>query len=112
MKRLILSLALLALTSGLNAAETARYIVGTRQPVKFSPLQLVRDPVDTAERDVRTFESVNAFAADLTPSEAGELRRSPHVRYVEQVVPVFASEVAASALPIVGRRRYSYDHQA
>jgi len=108
MKRLILALALFATTSSLTAGEPARYIIATRQPAKFSPLQIVRNPADAADRDVRTFESVNAFAADLTAAEAAELRRSPHVRYVEAVVPVFATEVATKALPIVGGRRYSY----
>ncbi len=107
MKRMLLLLAL-SVTTAISADETARYIVATRQPARLSPLHFVKDSAEAVERDVRTFESVNAFAADLSVSEVEELRRSPHVRYVEPVVPVFATDVAVQALPIVGGRRYAY----
>jgi subtilisin family serine protease len=108
MKRISISLLLILVTGTAMAAESARYIVGTRQAAKFSPLQIVRDPADAQAREVRSFESVNAFAANLTESEAAALRRSPYVRFVEPVVGVFATEVAATATPVVGGRRYSY----
>jgi serine protease len=108
MKRISISLLLLVVTSAVMADEPTRYIVGTRQAAKFSPLQILRDPADAQAREVRTFESVDAFAADLTETEAQELRRSPYVRFVEPTVGIFATEVATSMTPVATARRYSY----
>ena len=72
------------------AAETQRYFVATRRPVREIAVNSVaRD----ASRRAASFNIVNGFAADLTPAEAASLRNSPDVRYVEPVVPrhLFAS---------------------
>lgn len=106
MKTLIVSLAALAVAAS-AFAEQARYVVATRGAARSAPIQIVRDPVDIVERSVRTFQSVNAFAADLTVEEVAELRRSPYVRYVQKVVPHVAFATEAAAVPVSGRR---YSH--
>lgn len=80
MKRALLSVVavLLATPAALTADEVAhRYLVGTRGKPR---------PVANEElpgRAVDTFEIVDAFVADLTPSEAATLSKSPRVRYIE-----------------------------
>jgi subtilisin family serine protease len=49
---------------------------------------------------VRNFDSVDAFAADLTDAEAAQLRRAPGVRSVQRVVPRQLTD-NASAPPFV-----------
>src|SRR5437667_546987 len=65
---------------------TRRMIVGTRHPAGEA-LQRLRgddfDPGDRVRYDVRTFEYVNAFAADLDETEVAALQKSPEVEYIE-----------------------------
>lgn len=69
-----------------GATATKRYIVATKRPVREAPLQLLRDGDEVFVHKVRRFESVAAFAADLTAEEAAALRRSSDVRSVDEVV--------------------------
>ena len=86
MKRtLSLGIAVL-LTVPLIAETRARYLVSTSRPAAKSALSIVRDIEMAAAHDVRTFETLNFFAADLTASEVAALRKSPEVRYVSPVV--------------------------
>ncbi len=68
------------------AADTQRYFVATRRPLR-------EIGVNSVERRIAKFEIVNGFAADLTATEAAALRASSDVRYVEPVVSrhLFAS---------------------
>jgi subtilisin family serine protease len=76
------------MTTASFAADTQRYFVATRRPVReLSTNSVVRELGDSAARRIETFSIVNGFTADLTASEAASLRRSSGVRYVERVVP-------------------------
>lgn len=54
-----------------------------------------RISVRRADRDVRTFDSVNAYAATLTEAEVADLKRSGDVRFVAPVVPRYASDITS-----------------
>ena len=96
-KRIFTALCVLALATGAMAAERSRYIVATRTAPRAARLPLVDDLVTARARGVRTFASVDAFAADLTDTEAAQLRLKPGVRWVRHVV---ARQLADSAAPI------------
>src|SRR5215212_8262543 len=82
MKRILFALCAVAIATGAIAAERSRYIVATRSAPRAARLALVDDGAQAWERDVRTFDSVDAFAADLTDAEAAQLRRATGVRWV------------------------------
>jgi subtilisin family serine protease len=87
MKRnaLLLLLALVPVTT--FAESTGRYIVVTTAPARNAIRSLRGDNFEPgADAHVRSFTSINGFAADLTESEVAELKRSRHVRWVEPVV--------------------------
>jgi len=77
MKRtLALLLGLLAVTP-LLAAERQRYLVASpKGGASVAKLHVTSDAVEVAERHVRTFRNIDAFAADLTAEEAADLRTS------------------------------------
>ena len=52
---------------------------------------MLRDADDFRSHAIRSFASVEAFAADLTSDEVAALKRSPEVRFVSPVVPRYAS---------------------
>jgi serine protease len=69
------------------AADTQRYIVGTKHAVRAGALGAVKR-VMTRELDpagVTAFQSFDGFAADLTSEEAAALRQSEEVRWIEPV---------------------------
>src|SRR5438067_6056648 len=78
----LLALALLATPS--FAAD--RYLVATRKAPRNVELRMVRESGEFRTHAVRAFESVDAFAADLTSDEVAALRRSPEVRFVTPAV--------------------------
>src|ERR1700755_1235536 len=79
------------------AAPAKRYLVATKRPVRQAPLQLLRDGDAVFAHKVQRFESVAAFAADLTDDEAAELRKSAEVRSVSEVVERHLLDVAPGA---------------
>ena len=80
--------ALVFVTGAFGAEQRARYIVATRSAPRAARAPLGDDAtVAWGERGVRTFDSVDAFAADLTDAEAAQLRRAAGVRWVQRVVP-------------------------
>jgi len=81
----IFSVVLCLSTSSAESAE--RYLVATRAAARQTPLRMLRDGSEVRAHSVRTFEAVHAFAADLTPSEAAEMKASSEVRYIAPVVP-------------------------
>jgi subtilisin family serine protease len=87
--------AVLLLVPASGSAATERYVVA------LEPGPAMRRLV-VAGRDVVSFPSLDAFAADLTEAEAQALRRSAGVRYVEAVaerhILGMNSRPAASAL--------------
>ena len=86
----------MAVAASALAAERSRYIVATRSAPRAARLPLVDDLGQVRERDVRTFASIDAFAADLTDAEAAELRRATGVRWVQRVVPRQLADAAAT----------------
>ncbi|HEX6095712.1 MAG TPA: S8 family serine peptidase [Thermoanaerobaculia bacterium] len=87
MKRIALGALFLFLTTASFAAETERYFVATRRPVRDVRASAVtRDLGNAVQRRIQTFGIVNGFTASLTAAEAASLRTSPDVRYVEPVV--------------------------
>jgi len=86
MKRLPLYLALLALASPL-VAGTTRYVVLMRTPLQKSHARVINEVVEgePLQRDVRTFRTLDAFAANLTDDEVAELRASSDVKVVEPI---------------------------
>jgi serine protease len=88
MKKLLILSLLIAPT--LFAAETHRYIVATTKPARSSRLRVLSAPAEVAARNVRTFESIDGFAVDLTDAEAEEMRKSAGVRYVSRTIEIHA----------------------
>jgi subtilisin family serine protease len=88
MKRTALWAIVFLLTTASFAAETERYFVATRRPIREVGVNgVARELRDPGKRRIATFTVVNGFTADLTPAEAASLRNSEGVRYVEPVVP-------------------------
>ena len=80
-----------------SSAESAqRYLVATRAAARQTPLRMLRDGTEVRVHGVRSFEAVDGFAADLTPSEVAQLKASPEVRYIAPVVPRRALDMPAS----------------
>ena len=92
--RFFISLCVVAIATTAAAAERSRYIVATRTAPRVARMPLVDDVIVARERGVRTFESIDAFAADLTDAEAAQLRLAPGVRWVR---PVVARQIADAA---------------
>ncbi|PYQ60728.1 MAG: hypothetical protein DMF58_07190 [Acidobacteria bacterium] len=83
MRPLITALFVIGLLSApVEAAD--RYLVATRG-VSTKVLR------ETESHEIRAFESVNAFAANLTAAEVAELTRSGQVRFITPVVERHAS---------------------
>jgi subtilisin family serine protease len=99
MKR-FLAMALLAAPS-LFAAETHRYIVATTHDASASSIHVL-STADASDRRVRTFRSIDAFAVDLTDSEAAELNATAGVRYVSRTIEIHAAD-AVPRVPHVPR---------
>lgn len=87
MKRTALGAFVLFVATASFAADTERYFVGTRRSIReIGANAVTRTLGETPARRIASFNIVNGFAADLTASEAAQLRQSPDVRYVEPVV--------------------------
>jgi serine protease len=68
-------------------ADTSRYIVVTRHPVVSAIRPLPNESFEPrVTQGVRTFKSINGFAADLDDNDLAILKRSPSVEYIEPVV--------------------------
>lgn len=84
-------LAVALFSASLSAAQSSRYLVATREAPATTQLRVLRNDEIARRQNVRSFEWVRAFAADLTPDEVAALKRSPDVRYVSAVVERHAS---------------------
>jgi serine protease len=87
MRRALLAGALL--TSAVLHADDAprRYIVATRQAAASALREILTgDLAPRSGRDIRAWDLVDAFAANLTDAEVMQLRASPNVAYIEPVV--------------------------
>src|ERR1700682_1019334 len=86
MKRCALIAFLMALP--LSAfADTSRYIVVTRHFVASAGRPLPDGDFEARPRQgIRTFQSINGFAADLDDNDLAILKRSPEVDYIEPVL--------------------------
>ncbi len=95
MKRTVVALFTILLTTAAFAAETQRYLVATKRPYSADTLRALRDSVDrnVEPRAVEGFRTFRGFAAELTPEEAEALRASREVRFVEPVVERHALDV-------------------
>jgi serine protease len=87
MTRVLLAGVLLA-TAVLHADDTPhRYIVATRQAAASALREILADDLaPRAGQDIRTWDLVDAFAANLTDAEVVRLRASRNVAYIEPVV--------------------------
>jgi subtilisin family serine protease len=87
MKRIALGALVLFIAASAFAGETRRYLVGTKRPARTMSIRSLSEGLrEPAERHVREFTLIDAFAADLTAEEVSALRRSPEVRWVEPAV--------------------------
>jgi len=86
-KRCTLALLFVLLPVASFAEATRRYIVVTRQPAEEA-LQSLRndDFVPGLRARIRSFTSIEGFAADLTDDEVETLNRSTAVQWVEPVI--------------------------
>jgi subtilisin family serine protease len=82
MNRLIVSLSIL-LAAPFASAATSRYVVLMRAPLHGSQLPILNDVAEGQRHDIRTFKTIDAFAADLSEAEVETLRASREVRVVE-----------------------------
>lgn len=84
----IASIALLTAALALPslASERQRYTVATDGSAQSSRLRMAANAVEERERNVRRFERLDGFAADLTAEEAEALRHTPGVVDVHPVV--------------------------
>src|SRR5213075_2099358 len=85
MKRSALVALLAGLALPLFAAPKERYLVMTRTPLRQSR-GVLRDALESTDREVRPFRNLEAFAADMTAEEANAMRAAGDVRVVERVV--------------------------
>ena len=92
MRRAAAAFALFLLPTFAFAEETRRYVVALKPAFAADrAAALLRDVEITPQgRDVAAFKTLDSFAADLTDTEARELRRQPNVRYVEEAVEMRA----------------------
>ncbi|HEX8620102.1 MAG TPA: S8 family serine peptidase [Thermoanaerobaculia bacterium] len=100
MKRPVVFLLAIFLTTTLHAADTQRYLVATKRPFAAGGLKAFQDSVDTSVelRRVNGFETFRGFAADLTAEEVAALRASKEVRWVEPVVVRRALDLARNLM--------------
>ena len=95
MKRFVSLAVLLLASASLWAETTARYTVILRSEAARERLpRIVANSDEARVRQVRNFRNINAFAANLTPSEVAELRRSGEVESVRPVVGRHVSSIA------------------
>lgn len=66
--------------------STGRYLIAIHHPARSASLRMLRDSAEARLHAVRPFQSVDAFAADLTEDDVAALKRSPEVRYISPVV--------------------------
>jgi serine protease len=110
-KRSALVVLLLAFALPLAAAPKARYLVMTRAPLREAH-GVLRNTLDSADREVRPFANLEAFAADLTDDEASAMRREGGVRIVERVVERHVNDAPGAFKPRATPAYVSYsDHQ-
>lgn len=102
MKRVVLGAVLLASTAAF-AEETQRYIVSTRGPARMATSMLARG------ENVRAMRHVDVAVMDLTATEAAELRKSAHVRFIEpdSDIRALGDTRAFGTLPIASHRNRS-----
>ncbi len=108
MKRLLIPSLLIVLSllivPSLFAAETHRYIVGTTRIVGAASIHVLANAAEAGERNVRTFQMINGFAADLTDAEAVEMRKQDGVRYVSRTIEIHAAgNVTTHVAPLEAR---------
>ncbi|HKB79912.1 MAG TPA: S8 family serine peptidase [Thermoanaerobaculia bacterium] len=84
--RQLLPLLLAAFAVAPVSADSGRYLVAVRHPAAQADLRILRDSGEARAHAVRSFVSVDGFAADLSAEDVAALRRSPEVRFVSPVV--------------------------
>ncbi|MBK5258743.1 MAG: S8 family serine peptidase [Thermoanaerobaculia bacterium] len=99
----ILTLAAVFLFATSTFGETKqRYLIATRGPAAIASQKIAR----TSESNVRAFANVDAYAADLTESEAATLKASGEVRYLAPVVERSIASDARPLMPVSGGSKY------
>jgi serine protease len=103
MTRFLFPLAIALSLAAPLSAGTSRYLVLMRTPVHQSHVRVLNEVAEGESHEVRTFQTIDAFAANLTDAEAGELRASREVRSVEPVVERHindGSRLGSSTIPV------------
>src|SRR5512146_1022138 len=90
MKKLLLLLIAVSTAVPAAAEPASRYIVALRPHKAVTALRITSNAAEAAAHNVRTFQTADFIAADLTPSEAAELKKASGVDYVSPVVPRYA----------------------
>ena len=85
MKRFLPSLSLCLLLAAPLAAATSRYVVLMRKPIHGSHIRMLNEVAEEQQHAVRTFRTLDAFAANLSDEEVAELRASSEVQIVETI---------------------------
>src|SRR5438105_9435046 len=99
MRPLIVSFLAAALCA-VSAEAAERYLVATRSAPRETGLRILRDAGEVRSHAVRTFASVNAFAATLNDAEVAELRQSSEVRSVTHTVERHAFDAESARHPL------------
>jgi serine protease len=112
MIRKLAVLAVLVLAMPLIAETRQRYTIVTNPdaPRASSLRRLTSNAEEKIARRVRTYRNISGFAADLTPAEAEELRKSPGVTAVEPVVERYAASLGVVPNTVAPNYEH-YEHQ-
>jgi subtilisin family serine protease len=86
MKRSLFPIALALSVAAPLAAADARYAVVMRAPLHRSHIRMLNEAAEGQQHDVRTLNTIDAFAATLSEDEVATLRASAEVRSVDRVV--------------------------
>ncbi len=101
MKRPLLLLALLVVPVLYADENPHRYIVVTRSMTRLALPQILRDDLaPRTDRDINGWDIINGFAAYLTDAEVAQLRKSPHVAYVEPTVERHLMAIPSKPSPL------------
>jgi len=86
MKRFLFPLLVSLAVAAPLAAASSRYLVLMRAPLHRSHIRMINEVSEAAEHEVRTFRTIDAFAADLSDADVDALRASGEVKVIEPIM--------------------------